>query len=329
MYWVDTLSIVLSFIVLGAGCLFIWKVYFNPRNTPAIGPVPEILPSPPDDLPVGLVGYLLFINRVGTSIEATIFHLANKGLIRIEQPIANGKPAEDQIIYRLKDSDKYLAEEYILESFSNYSGKELAFVHEDNKDKYRDLLEKDAMDNEFFRVSPTKKAFRLIKFWLPFFIASLIYGFFADRSSGQDTFLAIPFMELIVFGSLIFLLPFVKREWTEKGYREAALWRAYYRHLKNILVSENITDEDIKNWNIHFPYIIDQGGRSKKNVSRWLRKFLSKNVPVPDWYDIVIVPSKPGFVSQPEMPKSKSRYFVDTVKNNYWRFKDINPSSNF
>jgi len=78
-----------ALIALG-GPLLVYLMWYLRGRDPAIGPVPEYIETPPDDLPPGLLGSLIDEQADMQDIVATIVDLARKGYLTIEEKEGKG-----------------------------------------------------------------------------------------------------------------------------------------------------------------------------------------------------------------------------------------------
>ncbi len=320
--WVDLGMLILGIVII-PGLSFLWirrlinRQIINDKNKS----FPDILLSPPDDMPPALVGLLLNIPGLGRTVLATIFYLANRGILRIEQKIVSGAGAKITYI-KLKDTEKYVFEKYIADVYCINSGKafRIGWKYILVKEKFRIMVEQEAMDQNLFTVRPSKTQGRCVLMVVFGLWLTPVIGLCFWAANVEYTTLGwIPILALIIIGGLIifkFDRYFLKL--TDKGYKEAALWKAFFNHLDQVLKNGNIDTNDINHWNEYLPYAI-----KLRKHKKWLKLFLANDLPVPEWYNPVLISLKSNDLDTTTLSsKASSKYFSKMIMHAYWEFTD-------
>ena len=256
------------------------------------GVVPETLSRPPSQLPAGIVGTLVDEHADLKDIIASIFDLAQRGAIRMEEKIGTGSLGmnRDFVLY-LENAElaTYPHEQQLIKKI---------FGKKRTERRLRDLREK------FYSAIPglQKELYKAV----------VNNGFFPNNpqnTRGNWTFLGgagIVFSIIIAFCSLMFLGDFsaavlcpglglatgmfalivvsghMPRK-TRSGAEEAAKWLAFKKYLENI---EEFGDLDaVKDkFQEYLPYAVAFGLEK-----RLIRQFTAVDAPAPTWWGPVVM----------------------------------------
>ncbi|MFQ5921919.1 MAG: DUF2207 domain-containing protein, partial [Anaerolineales bacterium] len=173
--WVDAgLGLLAAMLIIGGPSLVFLLWYMRGRD-PEVGPVPEYITKPPDDLPPGVLGTLIDEKADMRDVVATIIDLGRKGALKIEETNKKGwlGLGSADFVFQKQDSDVPL------------NAVESAIIGGIFK-RGRDTVELSDLRNKFYKHLPDLKD-RL----MDSLIEHRVYGRRPDHVAGRYIALAI------------------------------------------------------------------------------------------------------------------------------------------
>jgi len=287
--WV-TLGVGAIALMIGiGGPLAVYLLWYVRGRDPKVGPVPEYLSEPPDDLPPGVLGTLVDEQADMRDIVASIVDLARRGYMTIEEVEKPGFAGYNSVdhVFRLesKSTDDLTGfERELLKSIFPGSKREKKLSDLRNKfySNLPDLekeLYKEMVRRKFFKRRPDQSRTSWNGIGILLIVFACIGGFFSMTvADNVQTVLCIPVAMGITAISMLLTARHMPAK-TVVGAEAAARWNAFKEYLNRI---DKLTD--IKQAGDQFerflPYAIAFG----MNKS-WMRKFSTlTETPAPIWY---------------------------------------------
>lgn len=278
-----------ALVVLIAGGLLLYGLWYMRGRDPHAGLVASFLPQPPDSLSPGVVGTLLDEKADERDVVATFLDLARRGIITITDAGLNRKerravgrdydltiakenpslaPYEATIFQAVFGADRAVGAKARL----GQSGQSLRAAYPKVKQQLYEAL----VDRGLFVKSPeaTRKRWRSISRWLVsgFTLAGLIVGF------AVSWFVTIPFLAATLIAFLLGRLGGKMPQKTAAGAEAAAKWRAFSRYLKEIEKYEHLAEKNaIFERYLAFAVAFDLD-------TQWVAKFRIAGAPLPGWF---------------------------------------------
>jgi hypothetical protein len=167
----------LAFVLIVGGPALVFLVWYMRGRDPQVGPVPEYITEPPDDLPPGIIGTLIDEKAEMRDVVATIIDLGRKGVLRIEETNKKGwlGLGSPDFVFEKLDSDVPLnaVESAVMKGIFKGSRSSVELSDLRNKfyktlPKIQTKLYKEMESRELFRKNPesTRKLWRGIGFAL-------------------------------------------------------------------------------------------------------------------------------------------------------------------
>lgn len=284
-----TLGVGLLALMIGlGGPIGVYLLWFVRGRDPSIGPVPEYLSEPPDDMPPGILGTLVDEQADMRDIVASIVDLARRGYMTIEEEEKAGFWASsiDHVFKRTNKSSNDLTpfERELLKSIFPGSKRQKKLTDLRNK-FYTNLpdlekeLYKEMVRRDFFKRRPdqVRKSWNGVGIFM--IVIACIGGFFS-MSLAQYTSAVICVFGALGVTSIAMLL--TSRHMPAKtpiGAEAAAKWSAFKEYLVRI---DKLTDlkEAGDQFERFLPYAIAFGINKS-----WVHKFSTiTETPAPRWY---------------------------------------------
>lgn len=149
------------------GALWIRRAFRKRGRLPQASPAPQSQHSPPSDLPPALVA-LVTHSRVGpAALTATIFDLANKGVLEIVQTEKQrwfGNP-KDILLIKVKDGEKFSFEKLLTQAMASPDGKLLSEQrgrHPQLLQEFSRKVEGESVKLKLFEEEPSRSVQRLL-----------------------------------------------------------------------------------------------------------------------------------------------------------------------
>lgn len=267
----------------------VYFAWYTRGRDPKVGPVPEYIEEPPDDLPPGILGTLLDEKADMRDVVATIIDLARKGALTIEETGSTGFLGLGGSDFVFKKSPNPPAlnpvEQEVMRGIFRRGRDEIDLSDLRNKfytqlPKIQSKLYKEMVSRKFFRTNPdsTRKLWRGIGLVL-IFGAVFVGGFAAAALSGFTGMLPCVIGALLLVGIAMLVAGGAMPAKTAKGAEAAERWSAFKRYLSRI---ENMADmEQVGElFERYLPYAIAFGIKES-----WINKFKAyPSTPIPGWY---------------------------------------------
>ncbi|MFV1858874.1 MAG: DUF2207 domain-containing protein [Anaerolineales bacterium] len=279
----------LAVMLIIGGPALVFLVWYLRGRDPQVGPVPEYLTEPPDDLPPGVLGTLIDEKADMRDVVATIVDLGRKGALRIEETEKKGwlGLGSSDFVFRKLESDVPLnaVETAIIGGIFKRGRDSVELSDLRNKfyqtlPKIQSKLYKEMVSRKLFRKNPdsTRKLWRGIGFALVAFGIGIgiLLGAVLSR---YTTMFPCLFGGMVLTGIAVIIAGGAMPAKTVKGSEAAARWKAFKVYLQRI---DKI--EDLKMigelFEKYLPYAIALGIRDS-----YVRKFAAEpSTPVPTWW---------------------------------------------
>jgi uncharacterized membrane protein len=282
-------GVVAALIGLG-GPLLVYLLWYSRGRDPKVGPVPEYIEQPPDDLPPGLLGSLIDEQADMQDIVASIVDLARRGFLKIEEKEEKGffGIASKEFVFRKADgadeSELRPYERRLMKGIFPGNRKVRELTDMRNKfytklPKIQEDLYKELVTEGLFKSRPDKTRSR----WAGLGIFGLVIAFILGIALSALAQYAVTFPCLAVgFGLGGVALMIMGRHMpakSVKGAEAAAKWMAFRNYLTSI---EKMTDLEKAGslFEGYLPYAI-AFGMNQSFVSKFARL---ADTPAPGWY---------------------------------------------
>ncbi len=271
------------------GPLLVYLLWYVRGRDPKIGPVPEYLSEPPDDLPPGILGTLVDEQADMRDIVASIVDLARRGYMRIEETEKSGfagyKSVDHTFYLEHKSTDDLTAFELVLLD-SIFPGRSRKKKLKDLRNKFYtnlpDLereLYKEMVRRKFFKRRPDQVRASWKGFGILLIAMACIGGVIAMSIAQFAQIVMCIFLAMGITAVSMLLTARHMPAKTAAGAEAAARWSAFKEYLTRI---EKLTDiqEAGDKFERFLPYAIAFG----MNKS-WMHKFSTlTETPAPGWY---------------------------------------------
>lgn len=297
-----TLFLGTGLLLLVGGSLLLAGIWYVRGRDPEIGLVADIVPEPPDDLRPGAAGTLLNETTDPRDVIATVFDLARRGVIRMDQHETEGfmgfgkqtrhtltlldhpvdlEPYEqvllDSIFGAGAPSDTKVGMEQVQRSFAQHE----QAIHNGFYDEL--------VAHKYFAASPekTRQRFQILRFVGPA-LAAIIVVLVLVFTGANSGWIVLPIIAAVVLyiigGKVATNMP----RKTMKGAEAAAKWQAFQRYLEDIEQHENL-EESQTIFDRYLPYATAFGLENS-----WIMKFAQTSTPMPGWFGGPMVLGGPG-----------------------------------
>lgn len=286
--FVDLGLVLLAAVVGLGGPGLIYFAWYTRGRDPKVGPVPEYIEQPPDDLPPGILGTLLDEKADMRDVVATIIDLARKGALSIEETGNTGLLGlgGSDFVFKKSPNPPELnpVEQQVMRGiFKGRLEVELSALRNDfytRLPKIQRGLYKEMVSRKFFRSNPdtTRKIWRGLGLAL-IFGSVFLGGFAAAVLSGFTSMLPCLIGALLLVGIAMVVAGGAMPAKTAKGAEAAERWSAFKRYLSRI---EQMADmEQVGElFERYLPYAVAFGIKES-----WINKFKAyPGTPVPGWY---------------------------------------------
>ncbi len=282
------LGVSAALLILGGPALILIIWYTRGRD-PKVGPIPQYIEEPPDDLPPGVLGTLLDERADMRDVVATMINLAHKGHMTIEETgrggfLGLGSP---DFVFRKTAGHEVLGpvEKEVMRGI--FTGTRTERKLSDLRNKFYTRLPKiqrrlyeQMVSRKFFRSNPdtTRKIWRGIGIALLF--GAIFFGGFGSAALNEYAdLLPCVFAGFGLLGLAALIAGGAMPAKTRKGAEAAARWGAFKNYLQQI---DRLTDlgEAGELFEKYLPYAIAFGIRDS-----WIHKFSQvPATPIPGWY---------------------------------------------
>ena len=278
-----------AFVLIVGGPALVFLLWYMRGRDPQIGPVPEYITEPPDDLPPGIIGTLIDEKAEMRDVVATIIDLGRKGALRIEETNKKGwlGLGSPDFVFEKMDSDVQLnaVETAVIGGIFKKGRSTVELSDLRNKfyktlPKIQSKLYKEMESRELFRKNPdsTRKLWRGIGFALVALgigIGICLGSVFAQYTSMFPCL----FGGMVLTGIAVIIAGGAMPAKTIKGSETAARWKAFKVYLQRIEKYEDL--EGIGElFEKYLPYAMAFGIRDS-----FVRKFAAEpSTPMPTWW---------------------------------------------
>jgi len=292
--WIDLGGLLLGlFIALGgiAGAILLW--YMRGRD-PEVGAVPEFLPSPPDDVPPGILGTVVDEKADLSDILATMLDLARRGYLKIEAKQRKALFGTQQEVTFICQKgyqewgDLMAHEREFLKALFGPRAKHgkhrtLASLQDrfyTSLPLIKNALYREVAEFGYFDHPPNKvRSIYTVKAFIIGIVAALpaVIAYFL----GLDSFVVITLSiaAAIAFFAFLIVASIMPRK-SKKGAILAAKGKAFRNYLEHLERYSSV--EQAKSlFEKYLPYAT-AFGLSKE----WVKKFARVSAPMPNWYTI-------------------------------------------
>lgn len=267
------------------GALWIRRAFKNRGRLPDIGQISQLQYSPPSDLPPAFVGLLTRAKIWPADLAATIFHLANKGVLEIVQTERQRwfGTQKDILIIKAKDGEKFPFEKLITRALASREGRLLSGQRLRLRRLLREFtktVEREAVKRGLFEEEPSRSIKRLQTpgFLLIFFATFISIPLFMFLGQYAEM-IFVPFVALIFVGMVALILSSRLAKRTETGATEAAQWKAFGEYLKRMVKDKQMATEKLSFWDSYFPCAVVFG-----LARHWVKQFSELDAPAPVWF---------------------------------------------
>lgn len=282
-------AVALALLIFIGGLMGLYAVWYTRGRDPKVGPVPQYLSEPPDDLPPAVVGTLLDERADTRDVISTVVDLARRGYIVMEENQRDAMFGMKSSEFTFKRTDKPLDDLRRFEkrmidalfngrmerTLSSLQNSFYAVIPGLQSDLYDAVVE-----TGLFTTSPntTRGMWSVLGGLL---LAAAFVLFFVLTPLAESITYAVMGIP-VSLGIVGFIAMFMAQSMpakTQKGAEENAKWHAFMEYLRNL---EKYTDVEgaSKHFDDYLAYAIVFG------LDRtWVRRFSAvQNVPIPRWY---------------------------------------------
>ncbi|MFQ5943570.1 MAG: DUF2207 domain-containing protein [Anaerolineales bacterium] len=279
----------LAFVLIVGGPALVFLLWYMRGRDPQVGPVPEFITKPPDDLTPGVLGTLIDEKADMRDVVATIIDLGRKGALKIEETEKKGwlGLGSSDFVFQKEDGEVELnaVESAIMGGIFKRSKQTVELSDLRNKfyktlPKIQTKLYKEMEARKLFRKNPdsTRKQWRGIGFALVAFgigIGICLGSAFAEFT----TMFPWLFGGMVLTGIAVIIAGGAMPAKTVKGSEAAARWRAFKVYLQRIDKIEDLAKVG-ELFEQYLPYAIALGLRDS-----FVRKFAAEpTTPIPVWW---------------------------------------------
>jgi Predicted membrane protein (DUF2207) len=273
----------LALLIAIGGGIAVLAVWWTRGRDPEIGPVPDILVTPPADLPPAVVGALVDEQVDQRDIVATLVDLGRRGILRIN-PGTSGdfsvtllrdpldvSPFEGALLATIFGSDLRINRVVALS--------EAKAAFDEAGSRLRSILYDELVQHGFFPTRPSRT--RIL--WEAAGVTLMVVAAVAGWASMSTLFdieptVWMPGAALLALGALVWFVARVMPRKTVAGAKAAAEWRAFGKYLKQIDEFEQLDmAQDL--FDRYLPYAI-----VFEIETSWITTFSRVATPAPRWW---------------------------------------------
>jgi hypothetical protein len=287
-----TLFLGAGLLLLVGGAALLVGIWYSRGRDPEIGLVAEFVTEPPDELRPGAAGTLIDEETHTRDVIATVFDLARRGVIRLDEKKTEGFLGFGRSTrYTLTLLDHSLElrnyEQVLLDAIFGPGAEDGAEVPLENAnatfaaraDFIHNGFYEELVEHGYFDASPeqTRQRAKALAWIGPVLAAIVIFGVltFAGASSG---WIVLPIFAAIVLAIIGSKVATNMPRKTLEGAEAAAKWRAFKRYLADIENQRNL-GESQEIFERYLPYATAFGLEES-----WIRKFEQAGTAMPQWF---------------------------------------------
>ncbi|MEE9216841.1 MAG: DUF2207 domain-containing protein [Anaerolineales bacterium] len=279
----------LAAVLIVGGPALVFLVWYMRGRDPLVGPVPEYISEPPDDLPPGVIGTLIDEKADMRDVIATVVDLGRKGALRIEETNKKGwlGLGSSDFVFEKLDSDVPLnaVESAVMAGIFKRGRNTVELSDLRNKfyttlPKIQTKLYKEMEARELFRKNPesTRKLWRGIGFALVAFGIGIGICLGSVFSEFTSVFPCL-FGGMVLTGIAVIIAGGAMPAKTVKGSEAAARWKAFKVYLQRIDKHQDLATVG-ELFEKYLPYAMAFGIRDS-----FVRKFAAEpGTPMPTWW---------------------------------------------
>ena len=267
------------------GLYLLW--YRHGRDIPT-GVVAEFYPTPPEDVPPGMVGTLIDESADMKDIIATVVDFARRGYLQITEQTNQGffSSSRDFTFVRgsadlrqLRPYERELFDEIFGTMQTERSLSSLRNQFYTSIPKLKKLMYEEVVRQGYFDENPNSVRNRYTMIAVLFFVIAVIAGCFGASALTLYTPLApvLGFVVIALAVGFLILSRYMPRKSTQ-GATAAAKWLAFRRYLERIDKYTNVAEAKDQ-FERYLPYAVAFGLEHS-----WVQRFAQVNTPAPPWY---------------------------------------------
>ncbi len=267
------------------GALWIRRAFRKRGRLPEVGPVLQSQYSPPSDMPPALVA-LVTRGRVGPAeLTATIFDLANKGILEIVQTQRQRwfGTQKDILLIKAKDGENFSFEKLVTQTMASRDGKLLSEQREKHPELLQEFTRKvegDTVKQKLFEEEPSHSVQRLLMPGILLIVFAMFLGILLFVLLWQYAeMIFVPFALCLPIGLAAIILSSRLPKRTEAGTVECAKWKAFSNYLKKMAKDKQLATDNLNYWDSYFAYAVVFG-----LTQGWVKQFSELDAPTPVWF---------------------------------------------
>jgi hypothetical protein len=279
-------------LLLVGGVALLMGIWYTRGRDPEIGLVADIIAEPPDDLRPGAAGTLIDEETHSRDVIATVFDLARRGVIRLDEKtnegfLGFGRSTSYTLTLLDHSQNLYDYEQTLLAVIFGPDAKAGMAVPLENVNltfatqaqRIHNGFYDELVEHGYFDASPEQTRQRAkILGWIGPILAAIVIFLVLQFAGASSGFIVLPILAAIVLMIVGNKVATNMPRKTLKGAEAAAKWRAFKRYLEDIENRENIAESrDI--FEKYLPYATAFGLESS-----WIMKFERAGTPMPEWF---------------------------------------------
>lgn len=304
-----TLFLGAGLLLLVGGPLLLAGIWYTRGRDPEVGLVADVIPEPPDDLRPGAAGTLLDEVTDYRDVVATVFDLARRGIIRLDEKQTQGFMGfgrQTRYSITLLERPEHLTryEQTLLDAMFGPNAEVKTSVPMEQVQASFGMREQtihngfydELVAHGYFGASPekTRQRYQFLRFVGPA-LAALVIILVIVFTGANSGFIVLPIIAAIVLYILGGKVAENMPRKTMKGAEAAAKWEAFRRYLQEIEQHENL-EEAQGIFERFLPYAI-----AFELDNSWIQKFAQTSAPMPAWFGPTVF-GGPGRYNRPFRP---------------------------
>jgi uncharacterized membrane protein len=266
--------------------------------------------SPPNDLPPALVALLTGSRAGSNALTATIFDLANRGILQIVETENQGwfVTRKDIMLMKVNDGERFSFEELLAQTMASSAGKLLSEQRGRHPLLIRDfnkMVERESVKQKLFLEEPSRSVRRLLTPGMLLIVASIFLCIMLLVLVGQHAeMIFVPFIMCLPIGLAAVILSHRLPKLTETGANQSARWESFGKHLKKMVKDRQLAIDNMSYWDSYFAYAIVFGLGPD-----WVKQFTRLEAPSPVWFyttGYAAGQMQAGTISTPPVPSLSS-----------------------
>lgn len=304
-----TLFLGTGLLLLVGGSLLLAGIWYTRGRDPEVGLVADIVPEPPDDLRPGAAGTLIDEVTDYHDVIATVFDLARRGIIRMDEKqtegfMGFGKQTRFSVTLLKRPGDLTGYEQTLLDAMFTPQAEPGASVAMEQVQASFGMRERtihngfydELVAHGYFKANPekTRQRYQFLRFVGPVLAAVIVILVLVFTGAGSG-WIVLPIIAAIVLFILGGRVATHMPRKTMKGAEAAAKWEAFRRYLKEIDQHVNL-EESKAIFEKYLPYAI-----AFELDTSWIQKFAQTSAEMPAWFGPAVF-GGPGRYRRPYRP---------------------------